>query len=515
MIKLLKRGCRTLFSRYTISAVLIGIELALLLHILFADISGMLYLVVAILLTAIPASLSLINKDANPEYKVPWIFIVWCIPLFGPLIYVIFYKRRMSRKETRQLNGIFGLLSRDKSRECDISSLSHVDKLAAGKAAALIKDSPASALYKGTSSEFFVSGEQLFDAMLVDLREAKKYIFLEYFIIDEGELWDEILEILKEKARDGVDVRVLYDDIGCMKTLPAKYPKILCKQGIKTRRFNEVNPRVSSIHQNRDHRKICVVDGRVGYTGGVNIADEYANRVRRFGYWKDGGIRLEGLAVEGIVRLFLSNWDYSTHTVSDYEAILSEVKTAKCEDGGYYLPFGSGPAPVYKRQSGKNAILNIINQSEEYVYITTPYLIMDYDLTEALCNASYRGVDIRIITPGIADKKLVKVLTKSSYRTLLDAGIKIYEYRPGFIHEKTLVSDDKYAIIGTINLDYRSLVHHFENAVWIYGAQTVVDARDGFLSTINDSEKMDKKKSRLTLNEWAHKIVVRLFAPLL
>lgn len=515
MIKLLKRVCRSLFSRYTISAALIILEITLLLYIIFGNIHEVKYLILAICITSIPASLSLINKDTNPDYKVPWVFVIMGVPLFGPLIYVLFYQRRMSRRESKYLGGIFGILNGEGAESENFELLRQRDVSAAGKARALLGDCPISDIYRETRAEFFAKGELFFDAMIKDLREAKDYIFLEYFIISNGKLWDEIRQILIEKAQAGIDVRLLYDDIGCMKTLPSKYPKVLASQGIKARRFNEVNPRVSSIHQNRDHRKICVIDGKVGYTGGVNIGDEYINEVRRFGYWKDGGIRLEGKAVEGLLKLFVSNWDYSSRTVSDYNYLLSTVTPAENADDGFYLPFASGPAPLFKRPVGKNVFINLINQAERYVYITTPYLIIDYDLTEALRNAACRGVEIVIVTPGVADKKIIKVLTKSAYPYLIDAGVRIYEYRPGFIHEKTFVCDDKYAVVGTINFDFRSLVHHFENAVWIYGSPVIASVKEEFLRTIDESERMDKKKSRLTVKEWFFKIIVRIFAPLL
>ena len=515
MIKILKRVCRSLFSRYTISAALIMLEITLLLYIIFGNIHEVKYLLLAIFITSIPACLSLINKDTNPDYKVPWVFVIMGVPLFGPLIYVLFYQRRMSRRESKYLGGIFGTLKGEGVESENFKLLRQMDGFAAGKAMALLGDCPISDIYRETRAEFFGKGENLFDAMIKDLRDAKNYIFLEYFIISNGKLWDEIRHILIEKAQAGVDVRLLYDDIGCMKTLPSKYPKVLASQGIKTKRFNEVKPRVSSIHQNRDHRKICVIDGKVAYTGGANIGDEYINEVRRFGYWKDGGIRLEGRAVEGLLKLFVSNWDYSTRGISDYNYLLSTVEPAKDADEGFYVPFTSGPAPLFKRPVGKNVFINLINQAKKYVYITTPYLIIDYDLTEALRNAACRGVEIVIVTPGVADKKIIKVLTKSAYPYLIDAGVKIYEYRPGFIHEKTFVCDDKYAVVGTINFDFRSLVHHFENAVWIYGSPIISEVREEFVRTMSESEKMDKKKSRLTVKEWFFKIIVRIFAPLL
>ena len=458
--------------------------------------------------------ITIINMDANPEYKVSWLTVVLALPLAGALLFAIFYKRRLSKKEARLLRGSLRELSA--YRNHDVSELlASEDVRASGEAMAIIRDEPCGSVYRGTSSEFFSSGEDYFEAMIRDLREARSFVFLEYYIIGQGSLWDEIHGILKQKAKAGLDVRLLYDDIGCMSTLPSHYELHLRSEGIKCHRFNRVNPRVTMVHNNRDHRKICIVDGRVCYTGGVNIADEYVNRVMRFGYWKDGGIRLCGHAVEGFMKLFLSLWDFTARTVSDYERLLSSVTEAEEPDGGYYLPFGTGPHPIYKSSVGKRAFLNIINRAERYVYITTPYLVVDYDLTEAICNAAARGVDVRIVTPGIADKKIIKIMTKSSYPTLMRAGVKIFEYAPGFIHEKTLVADDKYAVIGTINLDYRSLMHNFECAVWIYSSPTVVAARDAFLTTLEDCAKMNGRFARLTFFEWLVRCGVKIFAPLL
>lgn len=516
MKKFLKRLYRTFCSRYTISAILLCLELVLLGYILFGNFPSVFYLIVAAVAVAIPALLNIINKNTDPEYKIPWVIVILILPLVGPLIYCCFYNRRMSRGEARFLRNVFGLLRQpDSERNNSLIRLAEKDPGAAGKAHAIMNDDPLASLYTGTDSTFFQTGEKYFASLISDLECAEKYIFLEYFIIDEGELWNSVHDILVDKARQGLDVRLIYDDIGCMKTLPSYYEKELRREGIRTYRFNRVSPKISPVHQNRDHRKICVIDGQIGYTGGVNIADEYNNTVVRFGYWKDGGIRLHGSAVEGLLKLFLSHWDYTSRTVSDSEYLISAVAPSEQADGGYYIPFGSGPAPIYKRSVGKNAFLNLINQASKYIYITTPYLVVDYDLTTALCNAALRGVDVRIVTPGVADKRMIKLMTKSSYPYLIDAGVKIYEFRPGFIHEKSFVTDDDYAVIGTINFDYRSLMHNFENAVWIYGSSTVTDVRDGFLATLNDSEKMDKRKSRLTPNEWLFKTLVRIFAPLM
>ena len=511
----MKKLVRVLFSRYAISAFIILMELLLLAQLLL---SAWAYSYIAVAIAALVSLITLvfvINRDANPEYKVSWIIVIMVLPFFGTLLYLIFYSRRTTKKEEKLLKGLFEELNRHRLGTGSFDMLRRRSPLAYGKARAIMNDDSLAEVYTGSSSVFFPEGEELFDSMIRDLSEAEHFIFLEYFIIDQGELWNKIHKILREKAKAGVEIRLLYDDIGCMKTLPMHYEYSLRAEGINAHRFAKVSPSLSSVHNNRDHRKICVIDGKVGYTGGVNIADEYINAKERFGHWKDGGIRLSGEAVRGFIKQFLSMWDFTTHTISDYEQYLSLVKPLKFSDGGYYIPFGSGPAPIYKRPGGKNVFLNLINQARKYVYITTPYLVIDYDLTESLCNAALRGVDVRIITPGIPDKKKVKVMTKSSYPYLMRAGVKIYEYTPGFIHEKTFVVDDKYAVVGTINLDYRSLVHHFENAVWMYASPTVEVCRDEFIKTVDKSEQVDENKSRLTFSERITRNAIRLFAPLL
>lgn len=511
----MRKLCRFLFSRYAISAFMIGLEIILLTSVVFYGGVPLYITMAASVIFSIVAIVNLINKDANPEYKISWIAVIVFLMPLGAVMYFIFYSRRMSRRESLLLRGAMIQLKGHGELDDDLDPLRRDDSLAAGKARAIMNDDPLAELYRGTSSVFFPTGEKFFEALIADLEMAEKYIFLEYFIIDEGALWEKIHGVLKEKAKAGLDVRVLYDDIGCMYTLPSRYEQQLRREGIMAQRFSKVNPRVSSVHHNRDHRKICVIDGIAAYTGGVNIADEYANVISRFGYWKDGGVRLSGQAVAGFVKLFLSSWDFTARTVSDYERFISEVKPSEDPDGGYYIPFGTGPAPIYKRPVGKNAFLNMINQAERYVYITTPYLIIDYDLTESLCNAAQRGVDVRIITPGVADKEIIKIMTKSAYPHLIDAKVKIYEYTPGFIHEKTMVCDDKYAIVGTINFDFRSLVHHFECAVWMYNTPTVLAARDAFERTASASERMTRKRSRLTFSEWLFRTLIKIFAPLL
>lgn len=516
MIKLYK----TLFSRYFISAALILLELTLLFYLVFFTYSFSFLAVAVIAVINVITVISLVNRDANPEYKVSWLVIVLLIPPFGTLLYHLLYSKGGAVGDAKKFKDIqknipyFGTGIAGRGVGEYFLDLKEKNALAAGRAAAILNDDAMAEVYRNTSSKFFSDGEEMFLNMLSDIVEAEKYIFLEYFIISEGYMWGKIYELLCEKVKRGVEVRIIYDDIGCMKTLPLNFDKRLSSAGIKCLRFSPVTPRISTAHNNRDHRKILIVDGKHAYTGGINIADEYINKKARFGHWKDGGIRISGEAVRGFVKLFLSSWHLASAEAGEPQKYLDAVMGAKESDGGFYIPFGSGPAPIYKRPVCKNALLNTVNQAEKYVYITTPYLVIDYGLTEALRNACARGVDVRIITPGIADKRLVKIMTKSSYPHLIEAGVKIYEYAPGFIHEKSVVCDDFYALVGTVNLDYRSFAHHYEDAVWIYASPTVIDIKREFLKTLDLSLEKRKDSTRLGAFEWCMRNLMRLFAPL-
>ena len=438
------------------------------------------------------------------------------IPPFGALFYGLFHRSRLSRRDRKHLERLRNAVNTEK-HESDYRKLEQLeaqDREAAGKAKALLHDDGEARLYQNTAVRYYPFGEQMFADMLTDLKEAEHFIFLEYFIVEEGLMWGSILEILKEKVREGVEVRMIYDDLCSFVSLPMDYDKRLRELGISCYRFSKFTPLASAVHNNRDHRKILVIDGKVGYTGGINLADEYINHKKKYGHWKDGGIRLEGDAVWGLSGLFLTNWDLNQKTISDYEAYhVIQKKQLSCS--GYYIPFGSGPWPVYRTRVGENALLNLINQAKEYLYITTPYLIIDYELMDALRNAAIRGVRVALITPHIPDKKLVFLMTRSNYGSLLEAGVEIFEYTEGFVHMKTLVSDDKYAMSGTINLDYRSLMHHYENAVWIYGAKVIADIKRDMEQTMAVSWQVTTKNLHLNPAQRALKSVVQLFAPLM
>ena len=349
-------------------------------------------------------------------------------------------------------------------------------------------------------------------SMLMDLKKAKRFIFIEFFIIERGTMWDSILEVLRQKAAEGVEIRLMYDDVGCISTLPHHYDKKLRAMGMQVVRFNRLFPLISTYLNYRDHRKICVIDGNIGYTGGINLADEYINEVDRFGHWKDTGVKLSGSGVANLTAMFLQLWDFSvkqeTKNLSDYQP------TKIFPSDGFVQPFAD--SPLDNENVSENVFLDIINSATRSVYITTPYLSLDNEMTTALCYAAKSGIDVRILTPGIPDKKLVYAVTRSFYPQLVEAGVKIYEYTPGFLHEKMIVADHDIAVVGTINMDFRSFYLQFECGCLFYKSSVVDKIRDDILDTIKKSREIDShwiKSYPWIKSIWGS--LVSLFAPLL
>lgn len=440
----------------------------------------------------------LVNQGINPDHKIPWIILISIVPLFGIGLFILFSPNRVKKSHYEAyLNHL------EKVRETlpfshDMIRVRSIDLGNYYGQSEYLYRTNAFPAYSHTKTDYFASGESMFMKMREDLNEAKSFIFLEYFIIDKGYLWTEILEILKRKVSEGIEVRVIYDDVGTIGKLALNYDKKLRKIGIKCVNFNRVNVFFSSIYNNRDHRKITVIDGTIGYIGGANIADEYVNRKTRFGHWKDGGLRLEGEGVKAITGMFMQMYtmhskeseDLRPYIIRDFPYYMSQ---------GYVQAFGDGPKPLYEHQIAHSAYCQIINQAQRYVTITTPYLIIDFVMKTALINAALRGVEVKIITAGVPDKKIIYAMTRSNYPALLDAGIKIFEYKPGFIHTKMIVADDQVGIIGTINLDYRSLVHNYECGVFMYRTSALTSMRHDLEATIKKSVLQTKKTARQSL----------------
>ncbi len=361
---------------------------------------------------------------------------------------------------------------------------------------------------------YFNGGEEFFEDLKKSLSSAKSFIFMEYFIIAYGKMWNQIHTILREKIREGVEVRVMYDDIGTLGRVKTDFFKTLEKEGIRCVKFNPFRPIMSGIHNNRDHRKITVIDGVIGYTGGINIADEYINATHPYGHWKDSAIKICGSAVVNFTAMFLEMFDSATSEISDYNRYL-HINCPKYENQGYVHVFGDAPSPFDKEMVGEGTLINMINSAKEYVFITTPYIVIDYALQTALRNAGLRGIDVRIVTPHIPDKKIVFNVTRSHYKSLMEAGVKIYEYTPGFIHAKNVLVDDKLAFVGTINLDYRSLAHHFECGALMYDSPCVVDIKQDFDSLFKVSE--EKTLENFKMNKLVRLVnsMLAIFFPML
>ena len=497
--------------RYIIAAIITLFEIAAIIGIMIALCIYVPKFYILCYVTAFACILKIIASDDNPDYKVPWVLFVLVVPIAGFMLYFMFYSRKLQKKFVRRLDELKRYNYKKDNYELQ-NVLVTENPMAASQSKMLCKISD-SQLFTNTKQTYFSLGEDMWQSMLTDLEKAEKFIFMEYFIIEEGKFWNSLLDILKQKAVSGVVVRVLYDDIGCMSTLPGDYAKTLRSYGIEAVPFSRMRGQADGEFNNRSHRKICVIDGKVGYTGGVNIADEYINEVVRFGHWKDTGIRLEGEAVWELTRLFLSDYGLNVKALPKDEYEL--YPTSDIVENGFVVPFGDGPSPIYEHRVGKSVIQNMLGGATRYMYMTTPYLIIDNDLCTSIESAAMRGVDVRIIVPHIPDKRMVFEMTKSFYHRLMKSGVKIYEYEPGFIHAKSYIADDEVAMIGTINLDYRSLVHHFENGVWMYKCNSIKDLKTDIEETMAKSIEITPDMLKTGLLTRFIRSVVRIFAPML
>ncbi len=456
----------------------------------------------------------IMNTNSNPAYKLAWIIPLILVPIYGGMFFIIFGVNRISNKRREKI-----MVTREKQKralylENPLSPEDLEDPRAVNQCRYNVNccDFPP---YKNNRAEYFSLGEHIFERMKEELLKAERYIFMEYFIIEAGLMWNSILEILKEKAAAGVDVRVIYDDMGCFFTLPYNYSKKLAALGIKCAVFNPFVPVLDSRFNNRSHRKICVIDGHTAFTGGINLADEYINAIVKHGHWKDGGIMFKGEAAWGFTVMFLGMWDNIRPEQNDFLFYKPSGDTpVHYPDQGYVQPYGDTPGdddPV-----GEMVYMNMINRAEKYVYITTPYLIIDNELRTALSVAARSGIDVRIITPHIGDKWYVHEVTISNYAVLLKEGVRIYEYTPGFIHAKTAVSDDLYGNVGTVNLDYRSLYLHFECGAYMYNTPAIQPLKEDFLKTLGECKEIIYEEFKKT--PWYRRTlwsVLKLFAPLM
>ena len=513
----MRRILKFLMSRSFFFSVMILLQLALFIALMvtFSRVGGVAYLLIT--LTVVVVMMAVLEKtNTNPAYRIMWLLIVVTMPMSGALFYLLWGSHGIKPKKAEDFLRIEHrankIMQQDEAAQrafCTQYSeyRPHMEYLARNAAAPL---------YDGTKVEYYPFGQDFFPRFLEKLKAARHYIFMEYFIVQDGEMWGRTLEVLRQKVKEGVDVRVLYDGFGRLFTLPSDYAETLRAQGIQCFAVSPIrfswHPSDYKLLNHRDHRKITVIDGEVGFTGGMNFADEYINRKKRFGVWKDTGFMLEGPAVFSLTVTFLKMWDYVAETRTRYLDYLPEAAYPSAE--GFVQPYCD--SPLDSENVAENAYFNVLRHAQRYVYLMTPYLILDNEMTTELCLSAKSGVDVRIITPGIPDKPYVYYVTQSYYPELLRAGVRIYEYTPGFVHAKMFVSDDRLAIVGSANTDYRSLYLHYENCCQFFGGHIVGDVKADFEATMAMCHEVTAEDiRRVPLYKWLAQMFLRLFAPLM
>lgn len=514
----MKRILNKLFSKLVLGGLIIILQFGWFVYLLYSatiysSITDAVFKLASILLALFVSS-----RDMRSTYKTSWIFLILALPLFGIPAYYLFGRSGLTKRTRMKMDAVSSRIRAYSSAEEATCRKLQENDFAAGQQARYLTNYAGYPVYREADTQYFSCGEEMYPHLLEDLKQAKSYIFMEYFIIEPGNMLDPVIDILEQKVKEGVDVRLMYDGIGCIQTLPNKYYRRLQAKGIKCACFQPFRPLLSIIQNNRDHRKITVIDGKIAYTGGLNFADEYINAKERFGYWKDTAIRLTGPCVWSFTSMFLELWDYILKNESDYAfyraSSLEGATDTVPADAGFVQPYTD--SPLDSEDVGENVYLNLISRARKYVYIFTPYLIIGSEMRTALVNAAKSGVDVRLVVPGIPDKKLVYCLTQSNFPYLIKNGVKIYTYTPGFLHAKCFVSDDVQATVGTVNLDYRSLCLHFECGVWMYRTKAVMQVKEDALQTFAVSHEV-------TLEEFQNKSfllrtfmgALKLFAPLL
>ncbi len=510
IIKIFKK----IFSRMALMLLIILIQIAAVITLGVYMVQFWWPFIIEFAIIDIIVFLLIINRKGTADMKLPWVILVLALPFVGALFYVFFanhglkpkYKRivKAANKKAKQYfpedsEDLVKLKNSDNPYKTPFEYLAHA-----------MKSSPS----YGNRVTFYKSGEEWFPHFIEELKSAKEFIFMEFFIIDRGKEWTAIHEVLAQKAKEGVDVRLLYDDIGCAGLLHSVYPQQLKKEGIKCYRFNPFIPLLSGVFNNRDHRKIAVIDFKEAFTGGMNLADEYANDIVRFGYWKDAMIKIEGPAINNLIYLFLSMFDLCQNKLSDYEKFLTHHYETY-EENALVTPFGDGPAPFINQDAGEATFINMIENAKETVYICTPYYIPTENLKSAIIRAGYRGIDVRILLPGIPDKKAVYKLATTYFPELIKAGVKVYTYNEGFNHQKSITIDGQIAFVGTINMDYRSLVHHFECGAIFMHSKAVKDVEDDILDCYAHSELVTKDSIKIGPIAGLLCAIMKIFAQLL
>ena len=506
-LRLLKKGQKgivhAIFSRFGLVLLLMLLQAGVLWSV-FRWFGGLLphYFGGSVAMSAFMV-VYILNSEMDNSAKITWMVTIAILPVVGvPLFFYVksnIGHNALKKRVTHLTEEARGLQPQPLAAA---QELAEADPGAASLARYLHGKGGGFSVYRNTEVTYFPGGEAKFEELLRQLEKAEKYIFLEYFIIDEGLMWGKILEVLARKAAEGVDVRVMYDGTCEFTTLPRDYPKRLERLGIACKVFSPLMPFVSTHYNYRDHRKVLVIDGKVGFTGGVNLADEYINHVEKFGRWKDAAVMLEGEAVRSLTAIFLQMWDIAQEP--EFEAYLKQPIPAPAGAKGFAAPYGD--CPLDGERVGELVYIDLLNRARKYIHIMTPYLILDGELETALKFAAERGVDVHLILPGKPDKRIPYALAKTHYAALIRSGVKISEWVPGFVHAKVFVVDDREAVVGTINLDYRSLYHHFEDAVWMVDAPCIPAIEDDFQRTLTQCRTVEAT----TQSIWQGQTLLRL-----
>jgi cardiolipin synthase len=473
------------------------------------------YLEIACTMVSILVVIYIVNKKENPAYKLAWSVVILIFPLFGGLFYLVVAGNRSSKRFIRKMQKSISDSCQYLPQKNDVTEQLREQSVSAAMQSEYIQKHGPYPVYDHTEVTYFALGDDNLQPLLDELRNAKRFIFLEYFIIREGQFWNSVLEILEEKVAEGLDVRVLFDDFGCVATIPANYEQQLRAKGIPCYSFNRFIPVLTLRLNNRDHRKITVIDGHTGFTGGVNLADEYINVTHPYGHWKDTGVMLKGDAVWSMTVMFLQMWDYVVGIQEDfspYAPRLQDVEAIKTD--GFVQPYSD--SPLDDEIVGENIYLNMINRAQKSISIITPYLLLDNEMLTALSLAAKSGIHVRIILPGIPDKKIVYTLSMSYAEMLVEEGVHVFQYTPGFTHAKVVLVDEEIATVGTVNMDFRSLYLHFECGVWMYQSHATKDICADFEETLTHCHEITVEECRKV--SWIRRLwcaMLRLFAPLL
>lgn len=505
---------RIIFSRAGLFLILLVIQIFLFVLTTYYLKAYMAYIYGLLTILSACAVIYIINSEENPGFKMTWILFVSTLPVVGTLFYV-FVKTQVGTRFLRERLATLKLETAPyMQQQQDVVDAIWASKSSNAQLSHYLSRQLGFPTYRNTKVKYFPSGEAKFKALLEELEKAEKFIFMEYFIVEEGYMWDSILKILRKKARTGVEVRFMYDGMCAISLLPYAYPEKLKKMGIQCKMANSVKPFLSTTQNNRDHRKITVIDGKVAFTGGVNLADEYINKKKRFGHWKDAAVCLKGDAVKSFTMMFLEMWNVDGKYMEEYRDYIRPERKELRRELGYVIPYADNP---YDNENvGEEVYFHILNHARKYVHIMTPYLILDNEMMTTLTRVAKSGIEVSIIMPHVPDKWYAFVVAQTYYKELIEAGVNIYEYKPGFIHSKVFVADGDTATVGTVNLDYRSLYLHFECGAFLYNNSEIEKIELDFQRTIRRCHKVTlvEVKERTMFIKITGQ-VLRLIAPLM